>query len=136
VWNWPKARIFMGDVGSGFLGFVIGVFWLVSAGTPAGFWGWPVLMAVFLVDATCTLLFRIYRGENWRDSHRSHAYQLMARKYGHSRTTLAVIVINIVWLTPWAAVISLYPSWSAWAAVAAYAPIVCLWICIKRNHSA
>ncbi|MCD8350172.1 MAG: glycosyltransferase family 4 protein [Planctomycetaceae bacterium] len=136
VWNWPKARIFMGAVGSGFLGFVIGVSWLATSDTPAGFWGWPVLMAVFFVDATCTLILRIYRGENWRDSHRSHAYQIVAQRWGHTRVTLAVIVINIVWLTPWATMISLYPTWAAWTAIVAYAPIVCLWICIKRRHSA
>ncbi len=134
--NWTKARIFLGDVGSGFLGFVIGVFWLASAETPAGFWGWPVLMAVFFIDATFTLILRIYRGENWRDSHRSHAYQVMAQRYGHTRVTLAVIVINIAWLTPWAAVIVAYPAWAAWAAVGAYAPLVCLWIAIKRRYPA
>lgn len=133
-WNWPKAKIFMGDVGSGFLGYMLGVCWLASAGSPAGFWGWPILLGVFLADATLTLLLRIYRGENWRDSHRSHAYQVTAQRLGHVRVTMAVVGINLCWLTPWAALCAVRPTCAAAAAAIAFAPLVALWALLKKRY--
>lgn len=75
-WNWSPARIFMGDVGSVFLGFLFGALGLVSAhhGHVTAV-GWLVLLGVFVVDATVTLLRRIVRGERWFAAHRGHAYQ-------------------------------------------------------------
>lgn len=136
VWNWPKAKIFMGDVGSGFLGYMIGVCWLASADSTSGFWGWPILLGVFLTDATLTLLLRMYRGENWRDSHRSHAYQVTAQRLGHVRVTLAVVGINLLWLTPWAALCAARPTWTAAAAAIAYAPLAASWAFLKKRYPA
>jgi Fuc2NAc and GlcNAc transferase len=133
VWNWPRARIFMGDVGSGFLGYVLGVYWLSSSGLPGAFWGWPILLGVFLVDATLTLLLRMYRGENWRDGHCSHAYQVAARRWGHVRVTLGVLGITLFWLTPWATLCAFRPEWSAAAAIIAYVPLAALWAVLKRE---
>jgi Fuc2NAc and GlcNAc transferase len=100
--NWPPARIFMGDVGSGFLGFVVGVFALatVVSGT-LSVWTWILLSGTFLTDATVTLLRRLARGENIHQAHRTHAYQCLARKWqSHRRVTLAFIVVNVGWLLP------------------------------------
>lgn len=77
VWNWPPARIFMGDCGSGFLGFLFGAVMVTGFGggsisIPAGL----TLLCIFLVDATLTLFRRILRGEAWYQPHRTHAYQL------------------------------------------------------------
>ena len=64
VWNFPPAKIFMGDAGSGFLGIVLGVLSLqAGAVSPALFWSWVILLGVFIVDATYTLLRRLLRGE-------------------------------------------------------------------------
>jgi Fuc2NAc and GlcNAc transferase len=98
VWNWPPARIFMGDGGSGFLGFLVAVFALV------GEMGWniPVLLwlivyGVFWFDATVTLLRRILAGERWYSAHRSHAYQRLHQAgWPHSKVLLAVSGINMV----------------------------------------
>jgi Fuc2NAc and GlcNAc transferase len=57
IWKWPPAKIFIGDVGSGYLGFVIAV--LAIAATrqnPASLWTWLILSGVFIVDATVTAL--------------------------------------------------------------------------------
>ena len=64
VWNWPPAKIFMGDVGSGFLGFVFGVLAIASAKErPWLLWPWLILLSVFIVDSTLTLMRRlIHRG--------------------------------------------------------------------------
>lgn len=101
-WNFPPAKIFMGDAGSGFLGIVLGTFSLQAAWvSPALFWGWLVLLGVFVVDATWTLLRRMVRGERVYEAHRSHAYQRASRRWGgHLPVTLGVGAINIFWLLP------------------------------------
>ncbi len=103
-WNWRPARIFMGDVGSGFLGFTVAVLALASerAGAlPALVW--LLLYAVFAFDATTTLLRRALRGERWYSAHRSHAYQRAVQAgWSHAQVTTAVLVANLgLWLLAW-----------------------------------
>jgi Fuc2NAc and GlcNAc transferase len=97
VWNAPPARIFMGDVGSGYLGFIVGGLLILSvlerALTPAMA---ILLIATFLLDATITLGRRAFRGERWYQSHRQHAFQhLAARWESHAKVTLAYAGFNI-----------------------------------------
>lgn len=78
--NYPPARIFMGDVGSGFLGFVLGA--LAIIGTHH--WQLPttafaLALAMFILDTSVTLLRRIARGEKWYAAHRSHYYQRLVQ---------------------------------------------------------
>jgi len=125
VWNWPPARVFMGDVGSGFLGFVFGVMLLVSVRQGSlPIWFWPILLGTFLVDATVTLLRRVIRGSRWYEAHRRHAYQHAARRWGHLRVTVGVSVLNMVWLAPLAWVAWRWPSASFGVMLAALAPLV------------
>jgi len=102
LWNFPPARIFMGDAGSGFLGIVLGLFSIQAAWlAPQYFWSWLILLGVFIVDATFTLFRRWLRGEKVYQAHRSHAYQFASRHYGaHRPVSLAVAVINVGWLMP------------------------------------
>jgi Fuc2NAc and GlcNAc transferase len=100
--NWPPARMFMGDVGSGFLGFAGGVFALATivSGT-LSVWTWILLVGTFLIDATVTLLSRLFRGESIHQAHRSHVYQCLAGKWhSHGRVTLLYAVVNVGWLFP------------------------------------
>ncbi len=101
-WNFPPAKIFMGDGGSGFLGIVLGIFSLQAAWlSPQLFWSWLILLGVFIVDATWTLLRRLCQREKVYQAHRSHAYQQAARCYGsHKTVSLAVVIINLTWLLP------------------------------------
>lgn len=101
-WNFPPARIFMGDAGSGFLGITLGVLSLQAAWfAPQLLWSWLILLGVFIVDATFTLLRRLLRGDKVYEAHRSHAYQYASRQYGrHLPVTLVVVGINILWLLP------------------------------------
>src|SRR5574338_32021 len=103
-WNFPPARIFMGDAGSGFLGIVLGALSLQAAWVaPQLLWSWIILLGVFIVDATWTLLRRLLRGDRVYEAHRSHAYQFASRHYGrHLPVTLAVGAINLLWLLPMA----------------------------------
>ena len=100
LWNWPPAKIFMGDVGSGYLGYVIAVLALAaSRGSSASLWTWFILGGVFFVDATVTLIRRLLRGEPVYKAHRSHAYQWLARSWrSHKLVTIAVTGTNLLWL--------------------------------------
>lgn len=102
AWNFPPAKVFMGDAGSGFLGLVLGILSLQAAWVaPQLLWSWLILLAVFIVDATWTLMRRLLRGDKVYEAHRSHAYQYASRRFGrHLPVTLGVLAINLVWLLP------------------------------------
>lgn len=125
--NWPPARIFMGDVGSTYLAFMIVFFSLASVF--AGWLSYPVwliLAALFVTDATVTLVRRMVQGERWHEAHRTHAYQRLARRLGgHRPVTFLAAGINIFWLAPLAWVCLDYrPAWEWWMVGLAYAPLV------------
>jgi len=110
LWNWPPAKIFMGDAGSGFLGFAFAamVLW-ASVENIHLFWPCVILLSLFVVDATTTLLRRMLKGERWYEPHKSHAYQKIARRKGHVPVALGVAAINIAVLAPLAWLAWLYP---------------------------
>ena len=94
--NFPPARIFMGDVGSCFLGFLIGISALIShfIFDISGIF-WLIIYAAFCFDATVTLSRRIISGEKWYLSHRSHAYQRLQNiGWQHKKILYGLIVIN------------------------------------------
>jgi len=127
-WNFPPARIFMGDAGSGFLGLVVALLALWSSQTsPHLFWSWFILSGCFMVDATTTLIRRVRRGDKFNEAHRSHAYQYAARKHSsHRSVTLAVGLINLLWLLPLATLVGLRKLDGVAAVLMAYAPLVYL----------
>lgn len=107
IWNWPPARVFLGDVGSGFIGYMVAVLTLRAAvAVPELGWCWLILSGVFLVDATLTLAIRAMRRDRLFHAHRSHAYQHLAGVWGHRRVTLLVAAINVCWLLPLAALVA------------------------------
>lgn len=127
-WNFPPARIFMGDAGSGFLGIALAVLSLHAAWLGSElFWCWLILLGVFIVDATVTLLRRLLRGDRVYEAHRSHAYQYASRHFGrHLPVTLAVLLINLVWLLPIAVAVAIFGLDGAVGVVLAYAPLMVL----------
>lgn len=127
VFNWPPAKIFMGDAGSGFLGFMLGALALAtSASGDISLWSWVILLAVFIGDSTLTLLRRAKRGEMVHEAHRSHAYQILSRKCGtHLPVTLLVLAVNLIWLLPIACMASVWPSAGLMLCLLAYGPLVC-----------
>ena len=123
ILNWPPARIFMGDAGSTYLGFVIAILALV---TIAGGWltlpQWVILAAAFVTDATVTLIRRLMLGEKVFEAHRRHAYQVLSRRWSsHHRVTLSFIGLNLIWLLPLAYAA---PSWGWLAVGVAYLPLI------------
>jgi Fuc2NAc and GlcNAc transferase len=112
AWNWAPARIFMGDVGSGFLGFSIAMLLVASVhARTLSAWTAVVLVAPFLVDTTLTLLRRMARGERWYRPHRLHAYQWLARRWGsHARVTTLAILVNVLVIGPLALACQTHPA--------------------------
>jgi Fuc2NAc and GlcNAc transferase len=127
-WNFPTARIFMGDAGSGFLGITIGILSIQAAWVaPQLFWGWLILLGVFVVDATFTLCRRLLRGEKIYEAHRSHGYQYASRLYGrHLPVTMAVLLINVLWLLPVALWVAIGGVDGLLGLVFAYIPLIAL----------
>ena len=127
-WNWPPARIFMGDAGSGFLGFSLAGLALVTW-TEGGFppFAWLILLGVFVVDASVTLLRRVWRGERFYQAHRCHAYQHAVRRFGgHRPVTLAVAAVNVLWLLPLAWLATLRPDLGLVLVLLAWTPLVAM----------
>ncbi|ARS48518.1 glycosyltransferase family 4 protein [Pseudomonas sp. GD04158] len=127
-WNFPPARIFMGDAGSGFLGVSLGILSLQAAWVaPQLLWSWLILLGVFVVDATFTLLRRLLRGDKVYEAHRSHAYQYASRRFGrHLPVTLAVGAINLLWLLPIALWVGAGGLDGVLGVVLAYTPLLAL----------
>lgn len=125
-WNFPRARIFMGDAGSGFLGIVVALLALDAAwAAPQLLWSWLILLGVFIVDATFTLFRRLLRGEAIFKAHRSHAYQIASRLLnGHIPVTLSVAMINLIWLLPLSVWVAYGGVDGASVTVLAYLPLL------------
>lgn len=137
LWNFPKAKIFMGDACSGFLGLTLGILALIALKENlALFCAWIICLGVFIVDATFTLIRRVSSGYKMYDAHRSHSYQILSRKWNsHTPVTLLVAGINILWLLPvayWTVTLSNYPEIGV---VIAYLPLIMIVIYSKAGVS-
>jgi Fuc2NAc and GlcNAc transferase len=137
LWNWPPAKIFMGDVGSGYVGYVLVVLALgATRENPVAFHVWVILGGVFFCDAFVTLVRRLLRGEPVYQAHRSHAYQWLARRWdSHLRVTLAVVTVNLIWLFPCAWLAAVHPGRAAWMVLIAFAPLVLLGLLAGAGRS-
>ena len=97
-WNWHKAKIFMGDVGSTLLGYTIAIITIYYANIESSnLWVWITLYGLFWFDATLTLIRRKLNGEKLSQAHRKHAYQRLTQAgWSHRRVTLAALGLNLV----------------------------------------
>jgi len=126
LYNWSPAKIFMGDVGSGYLGIVIGGLSLMAAKQQSDLlWVWIILLAVFVSDATVTLIRRLLRKQKPHVAHRSHAYQHLAIRFGsHAKVSLLVLAVNVVWLLPIAFFVANKQLAGTTGVVVAYIPLL------------
>lgn len=97
-WNWNKAKIFMGDVGSTLLGYNIAIFTIYYANQEAtNFWIWIILFGVYWFDATLTLIRRKLNKEKLSQAHKKHAYQRLTQSgWSHFKVTNWSIIINVI----------------------------------------
>lgn len=135
-WNFPVARIFMGDAGSGFLGMTLGILSIQAATISSQLlWSWLILLGVFIVDATVTLIRRLVRGDKVYEAHRSHAYQFASRQFGkHLPVTSAVGVINLCWLLPIAIWVGSFGMDGLTGVLIAYVPLIALAIRFRAGE--
>lgn len=96
VWNWQPARIFLGDVGSIPIGFLLG--FLLLALAARGYWAAALILpAYYLADATITLGRRLWRRERVWQAHAEHFYQQAVRSgLSHAQVSLAILAANVV----------------------------------------
>jgi UDP-N-acetylmuramyl pentapeptide phosphotransferase/UDP-N-acetylglucosamine-1-phosphate transferase len=111
-WNFPRARVFMGDVGSLFLGFSIAALLLYGVGKGALTIPSALLvMALFVADATLTLIARVMKGERWYNAHRQHLYQrLIAHGWPHTRVAAFYQAVNLALVLPGIWVAARFPA--------------------------
>lgn len=132
-WNWPPAKIFMGDVGSCMIGFCFGFLMITGENSqvlPAIVW--VVLLGLFIGDATLTLIMRIFSKEKWYVAHKSHAYQRTVQMgISHKQLTMAVLLINILILWPAAYLVYRQENFSIILTVVIFSLICILWVCIQ-----
>jgi Fuc2NAc and GlcNAc transferase len=134
IWNWPPAKIFMGDAGSGYLGFIIAVLALAfSRDSPTAFSAWLILGGLFFVDATITLIGRFFRGEKVYLAHRNHIYQILSRRWNsHLRVTVTTWLVNLLWLLPLAVLACRYSKWDWFLVLCALLPLAIVAIVTSR----
>ena len=136
IWNWAPAKIFMGDLGSGFIGFVLGVLALISLRTGTmNVWTWLLLIGVFACDATMTLIIRLVSRLPIHEGHASHTYQILADKLsGHSTVVLLLMFVNMAWLFPLAVLSHFKPGLASALAFLGLCPLILLVCYLGLKH--
>jgi Fuc2NAc and GlcNAc transferase len=133
--NIPPAKIFLGDVGSGFIGFAIALISLVTADENALIaWAMVILLAVFISDSTVTLLRRVIKREHLYVAHRTHAYQNLTKRVNkHVSVSLGVGAINLFWLLPIAWLVANESVVPIVGVTIAYIPVIALALFLKAG---
>jgi len=136
-YNWPPARVFMGDTGSQALGYLLAVAAVLTvARAELTCSVWLILWAAFLSDAMITLGHRALRGERLSKAHRDHAYQRLVRR-GHSHRSVSTgfVLLNLVWLLPLALLAQSMPERSLWFLLLAYLlPVVVVVVILRQQR--
>jgi len=111
--NFPRARVFMGDVASVPLGFIfasLAVYGILTGSLSLS--ASILIMSVFIVDATLTLVARAFRGERWYTAHAQHVYQrLIAQGWSHSQVLVVYQFINVILVLPAIVLAEIYPQY-------------------------
>jgi len=137
IFNWPPAKVFMGDSGAYYLGYIFGSLGLVSKMYyDSSLYVHLIIFGLFIVDATWTLARRLARGEKVYIGHKMHAFQkLLANGWGHARVTSLYVLITVLWLFPMAFFAMNYPSLSFLFLVVAYLPIFGFVLYLKAGEA-
>ncbi len=124
AFNWPPAKIIMGDVGSTFLGFLLAVCVIqLVAQEILPLASCLILLTGFWFDASYTLCVRMMTGQAFWEAHRTHLYQKVAQRKGHLWTTSAFLAFCLLWLLPLAHFAQARPAFGALCQLAAVLPL-------------
>lgn len=133
--NRAPARLFMGDVGSGLLGLLVGIASLMlDERHQMPLIASLVLLAGFWFDATYTLCVRIVSGQNFTSAHRSHLYQKCAQRFGHGWTTTMFTVFAAAWLMPLAWLVVEVPTGTWVWLMLAILPLLFAGVRMRAGH--
>ncbi len=126
IWNFPSARLFMGDAGSVPTGFLMaGLAILGMIQGQLNPFCWLVLLAIFITDASWTLVWRMVTGQPFTQPHRLHAYQRLSRHWNsHLKVGLLLLAINTLWLFPMALAVQAWPHHALFMVILAYLPLL------------
>lgn len=89
-WNFPKAKVFMGDVASLLLGFTFSIIVVILSDNFLNFVCLASFLFTFYADEIITIFVRLRSGENLIQSHRKHFYQILANEYSISHWKISV----------------------------------------------
>ncbi|WP_369038637.1 MraY family glycosyltransferase [Stenotrophomonas maltophilia] len=133
--NFPRARIFMGDVGSGALGYAVAVVLAIAALKTDIHWMLLLLpLSAFLVDAGFTLLARMLSGQRWMEPHTQHVYQRAVQAgASHALVTGMYFVLGLFSITVFNVCSNLQPRWEAAVAVAWFIALTLLWLLLRNG---
>lgn len=134
-WNLGNARVFMGDVGSIPLGFLIAG--LLFYGVIRGDFPIPVaalVMLVFFCDSSLTLLARVIKGERWYTPHKQHIYQrLIAHGWSHGKVMWVYQLINLLLVFPVIVVAVSFPELAEAALISVACALAMVWFLAMRK---
>ncbi len=134
LFNWPPARIFMGDVGSGFAGFLVfALVVLIVSRVRLALWPALILCSAFVIDAGWTLAWRMWSGKRWYTAHREHLYQWLVRcGCTHARAGGLYLAWNLLLAAPVAAWAFVRPQLAPWLCLAVYMLATGVWWQARR----
>ena len=123
--NWPPARMFLGDAGSSFMGYILSAVFVESLWHyPAVLWSWLIIGSFYFADTALTTTVRVLKVPGWYRPHRSHAYQNLARVWNsHRKVVLLVMAINLLWVLPLLLLSLKYEAWAIAVTVLVYVPL-------------
>ena len=137
--NFPRARVFMGDVGSGAIGFLMFAMiwggWTNQPGEPRWLALGLILASAPAIDATATLLARMLAGRRWYSAHREHLYQWLVRSgRSHARVVGYYMAWNLFIAAPASLIVARSPRLDVAAGVTAlvYAAGLAAWCASRR----
>jgi Fuc2NAc and GlcNAc transferase len=132
IFNWHPAKIFMGDIGSTFIGFLF--FCLGVRGLIYGnkiMYAFVIIMSFFWIDATITLARRYLRGRKIFAAHKEHAFHKAALIFGHWKVSAFMIIVTMFWLNPMAKLSVTYRDSATLIAIIAVIPILAIILIFK-----
>ncbi|MCJ8275831.1 MAG: hypothetical protein MJK18_03245, partial [Bdellovibrionales bacterium] len=123
---WHPAKIFMGDTGAYFLGFMFaGLALICKVDANISFYSHIIIFGFFIVDATYTLIMRIVTRQNPFAAHKQFGFhKLMAKGWSHTKVSALYTMVIVLWLFPLANLASINDSWGMMIVVIAYLPLL------------
>jgi len=135
IFNWPPARVFMGDAGAVPIGFLLGLLGFLACQADFALGAaWLILMMPFFVDATFTLVLRALAGYPPHIAHADHLYQRLARSTGGALpVNLGLLMLQAVWQFPWAMLAIYSPFWLPFSVIFSAIPTLLLLVWSRRS---